>query len=103
MLTWIILAAIIIFCIIVHPLQKAYGLTWNKKDTKWGNFEIFATIEAYDSRDFDLTLSLHPQYFSFQLSLWFVAFGVLWHMYDTHLDCERDHNKDINDIEKNNI
>jgi len=38
MITWIILAAITLFCIIVHPLQKSKGLSWERTNTTWGSF-----------------------------------------------------------------
>jgi hypothetical protein len=74
----------------LHPLQKTLSLSWDKKNTLWGNFETFISIVKHEDRDIDFTLSIHPQYFSFQFSLWFVAAGIFWSMHGTHLDCERD-------------
>lgn len=93
---WIIIA-IILLCVILHPLQKTLSLSWDRKNTLWGDFETFISIVKHEDRDIDLTLSIHPQYFSFQLSLWFVATGFFWSMHGTHLDCERDQGKEAAD------
>jgi len=82
------LSSSIIVCVIfflLHPIQETKSLEWSR-----GNFEAFMSIVGYAYRDFDLTISLHPQYISFNLSLWFFAIGIFWSMFESHLDCEQD-------------
>jgi len=58
----------------------------------WGTWDGSIALNGLEDRDLDLTLSIHPQYFSFHLSLWFSSVGLYWRKYGDagHCDCDRD-------------
>jgi len=86
----VILIFAILAIICIHPLQHRISYDYESGETRWGFFEWSAGIEGYLHRDLDLTLSLSFQYFTFQLSLWWITFYIGWSMYGTHADCDRD-------------
>ncbi len=58
--------------------KKRHELGFEKVFTKIGRIEVGIGIENPESRDFDLTVSCHPTYITFQLSLWATYCSFEW-------------------------
>ncbi|MFA7286964.1 MAG: hypothetical protein WC052_04875 [Patescibacteria group bacterium] len=85
--TWVMA---LIACVIVHTIKERHAIDYESSKTSFGYFEFSIGLEGYEARDFDLTLSFHPQYVTIHISLWFITFYVSWSMYGTHADCADD-------------
>jgi len=70
--------------------KKCHELGFEKIN-KIGRLEARVGIEKPGHRDFDLTISGHPTYTTFQLSLWTVYCGFEWSKDPkSHPDCNHD-------------
>jgi len=95
-MTWIILFFVAAFIAVVHPIQRRISVEAETRVLWCGQFAYDIGIEGYDERDLDFTLSLHPQYVTLQISLWYVTLYAGWSMYATHADCASDRDENGN-------